>query len=78
MFCNNCGVELKDGMTFCPNCGAQAAGEMPAGDDGKTSVLRDGDVQEQETAPSVEEKAEADPEEHGESIEEPTEKIEAV
>ena len=38
MFCNNCGVELKDGMTFCPNCGAQAAGEMPAGDDGKTSV----------------------------------------
>ena len=65
MFCNNCGVELKDGMTFCPNCGAQAAGEMPAGDDGKTSVLRDGDVQEQETAPSVEEKAEADPEEHG-------------
>ncbi|MDE6942904.1 MAG: zinc-ribbon domain-containing protein, partial [Lachnospiraceae bacterium] len=79
MFCNNCGVELKDGMTFCPNCGAQTAGEMPAGDDGKTSALRDGDVQEQQEAdPPVEEKAEADPEEHGESIEEATEKIEAV
>ena len=25
MFCSNCGAEVKDGMKFCPKCGAQLA-----------------------------------------------------
>lgn len=29
MFCSNCGKEIKDGATFCPECGAAQQGTTP-------------------------------------------------
>ncbi len=31
MFCSNCGKEVQDGQSFCPNCGAATAGTQKAG-----------------------------------------------
>ena len=31
MFCTNCGSEISDGTTFCPNCGAYAEPAPRAG-----------------------------------------------
>ncbi len=29
MFCKNCGKEMEEGTTFCPNCGAAQSNDSP-------------------------------------------------
>lgn len=42
MFCKNCGKEIKDGIKFCPNCGAPTVNENAEMDSNESQFVKTG------------------------------------
>lgn len=42
MFCKNCGKEIKDGIKFCPNCGAPTVNENAEVDSNESQFVKTG------------------------------------